>query len=125
MQIRSAFRVRSLLAMCVALAALTGCQRHAPSAMASTAAPAEAGAFAWPASLKPFGDGFPRAGDSCRRLGESPAVSEYLDHTAVLVGCPGPADAAPAAALLSGGQGKVLTVIDGVTVISLPPNAAL
>lgn len=125
MQIRSAFRVRSLLVVGVAFAALAGCQRHAPSAVASTATSADAKAFSWPASLQPFGDGFPQAGDACRRLGESPAVAEYLDHTAILVGCPGPADAAPAAALVSGGQGKVITSIDGVTVISLPPNAAL
>ncbi len=125
MQIRSASRARSLLMVGLALAALAGCQRQSPSALASTAATADAKGFSWPASLQPFGDGFPRAGDACRRLGESPAVAEYLDHTAVLVGCPGPADAAPAAALLSGGQGKFITNIDGVTVISLPPNAAL
>ncbi|MDG2524583.1 hypothetical protein P6166_04325 [Stenotrophomonas sp. HITSZ_GD] len=125
MQIRSAFRVRSLLPICAAIGVLAGCQRQAPEALASAATPAEAKAFSWPASLKPIGDGFPRSGDACRRLGESPAVSAYLDHTSVLVGCPGPADAAPAAALLSGGQGKLISSIDGVTVIALPPNAAL
>ncbi len=120
---RAVFRVVSL---CIASAmAFAGCQRQTPAAVASTATPAAAAAFTWPASLKPFGDGFPHAGDPCRRLGESPAVSEYLDHTSLLVGCPGPADAPPAASLLSGGRGKLLTSVDGVTVIVLPPNAAL
>ena len=39
-------------------------------------------------SLPFFGDGYRFKGDACRRLGESPATAEYLDHTADLVGCP-------------------------------------
>lgn len=39
-------------------------------------------------SLPFFGEGYRFKGDACRRLGESPATAEYLDHTADLVGCP-------------------------------------
>ncbi|AXI45390.1 hypothetical protein C1J03_04660 [Sulfitobacter sp. SK012] len=39
-------------------------------------------------SLPFFGDGYRFKGDVCRRLGESDATAEYLDHTADLVGCP-------------------------------------
>lgn len=123
---RAVFRIACLFLFGALLAALAGCQRQAPAAAASTATPSGVpAAFAWPASLKPFGEGYPRAGDPCQRLGESPSVAAYLDHTSVLVGCPGPADATPAATLLSDGQGKAVANIDGVTVIVLPPNAAL
>ncbi|WP_227267541.1 hypothetical protein [Roseobacter weihaiensis] len=39
-------------------------------------------------SLPFFGGGYRADGDQCRRLGESAATAEYLDHTADLVGCP-------------------------------------
>ena len=77
-------------------------------------------AFAWPPSLVPFGDGYPAAGNSCRRVGESAATSDYLDDSAILVGCPGrPADPA-ATAILSATKGRVVAEVDGVTLISLP-----
>jgi len=132
------FRLVPIASLCVL--SLAACSRPQPAveSVATDRAAADSGnapaahlpegaapAFAWPASLHPFGDGYPQAGDACRRLGESQAVSEFLDHTRVLVGCPGPAEQPPAATLLSDGDGKVLATIDGVTVISLPPNAAL
>ncbi|RQH07586.1 hypothetical protein D1Y85_07935 [Paraburkholderia dinghuensis] len=76
--------------------------------------------FAWPATLAPFGNGYPKPGDRCRRLGESPATSAFLDHTATLVGCPGPSDSESAQAIVHGEHGRVVGEAEGVTLISIP-----
>lgn len=75
--------------------------------------------FTWPASLSPIGDGYPKNGDACRRLGESPATADYLDHTATLVGCPGGADSASVRAMLTDYRAYVVGKADGVTLISI------
>ncbi|HYG06903.1 MAG TPA: hypothetical protein VD865_10915 [Stenotrophomonas sp.] len=138
----SAIHTRLAVPALIAATLLCACQRDihqgaaatgAPTAATSTSSTANAqdsatnssSSFTWPATLRPFGDGYPNPGDPCRRLGETPAVADFLDHTTILVGCPGPADRPPAATLVSDGDGKVVAMIDGVTVITLPPNAAL
>jgi hypothetical protein len=69
-----------------------------------------------------MGKGYPKAGDACRRLGESPATSNYLDHMATLVGCPGTDDSASARAILRDQGGRVVGEADGVTLISIPTD---
>jgi hypothetical protein len=99
---------------------LAGC---APATEPSTAAqapeqrPAANPPAAWPASLNVMGDGFPSPGDACRRIGESEATVDYLDHTATLAGCLSADDAAKLG-------GSVLATVDGVTLVSVPVSAA-
>ncbi len=95
--------------LCIGL--LSACQRAEPTA---TDTPPQATLSESPApSLVLFGNGYPTDGAPCRRVGESEATSQWLDHTADLVGCP---DAASASTL----GGKIVATIEGVTVVSVP-----
>jgi len=67
----------------------------------------------WPDTLTPLGDGYPASGAPCRRVGESAATSNFLDHTALLVGCPTRGDAMQLG-------GKVIATVDGITLVSVP-----
>lgn len=97
-----------------AMLALSACNGEAQS----SSDPAEREGMATiPDSLAPFGDGYPAAGDPCRRLGESAATSNYLDDSAALVGCP---TRASADAL----GGTIIDTIDGVRLVSVPMGDA-
>jgi hypothetical protein len=91
-----------------------GCEGNSPGATAPKAD--------IPEKLRPFGDGFPAKGSPCRRLGESPATSNYLDHTRILVGCPGTRESAVVQTVVATG-GHIVAEIDGVVMLSVPVSA--
>jgi len=107
---------------CMAALLLLSC-RQEPAADTSEPGTPASEAFAWPAALSPFGDGYPKAGDLCRRLGESELTVNFLDDSAILVGCPGVPDDSAAAAMVAAG-GKVVAEAQGVTIISIPQGDA-
>jgi hypothetical protein len=102
------------LAMFVASTMLAACQQGDDTAANPAGPAAEA---SWPASLVVFGDGFPNSGDPCRRIGESQATMNFLDHTATLAGCLSAADAARLG-------GRIVGTVDGVTLVSIPTDPA-
>ncbi len=86
------------------------------SAAATHSTPAAAAATTAttiPAALAPFGNGYPTDGSPCRRLGESPQTSQWLDDSTILVGC-------PTSAAVQTLNGTVVGKVNGITIISIP-----
>ena len=102
-------------ACCVSALALAACSGAAEDT-SEPEAPVEEVAVI-PETLAPFGDGYPASGDPCLRLGESSATVDYLDDSALLVGCP-----TEAAAEALGGE--IVGNIDGVRLVSVPMGDA-
>ena len=98
---------RSILLLSACSIALAACAGGAEGDSADEATLAEI-----PESLAPFGDGYPNSGDPCRRLGESAATSNYLDDSAILVGCPSEASAEALG-------GEVVGNVEGVRLVSV------
>jgi hypothetical protein len=108
-----------------ALLAIAACGQ-APPAPADTSEPQQPvmQATVWPAGFVVMGDGYPNPGDPCRRLGESALTADYLDDSAILVGCAGAEGEAAAKALAAATGGQVLARVEGVTMITIPQGDA-
>ncbi|WP_233804755.1 hypothetical protein [Paraburkholderia sp. HP33-1] len=107
-------------------ATMTAIAFGAGGASASAQAAGTEKQFEWPASFVVLGNGYPHAGDACRRLGESAATVNYLDHMAMLVGCPGSSDSAAVRAIVTHERhARVVGAADGVTLISISTEGGL
>lgn len=74
----------------------------------------------WPMSLKPFGETLLPKGTPCRKVKESAATAEFLDHTAMLVACPGARSNIVVGKFIEANGGRVVADVDGFTLISVP-----
>ena len=68
----------------------------------------------FPDSLNPIGDGYPAAGDRCRRLAASPSIARWLTRYSELVGCPENSDADQI-------DGIKVGIVDDFVILSLAP----
>jgi len=64
-----------------------------------------------------LGDAYPAPGSLCRRVGESKVTIDFLDDSAMLIGCP---DSNAAKAL----GGRTVATIDEITLVSVPLRQA-
>lgn len=110
-----------MICFCALVAGCDGGSRGETSNAVADAAPV-ATSPEIPDKLHPFGGGFPSKGSPCRRLGESAATSNYLDHTRILVGCPGTRESAVVQTVVATG-GHIVAEIDGVVMLSVPVSA--
>ncbi|GAB93498.1 hypothetical protein [Gordonia rhizosphera] len=116
-------RFAQLLATAATFAtAVAGCSATSSevatsSTSATSAATSTAAEPTIPVMLAPFGPGYPNEDSGCRRLGESPQTSQWLDDSAILVGCT--TDAAARAL-----HGTIVAVVGGITIVSIPMGDA-
>ena len=103
----------------LAMLALAACNKPAPAADTSEPQAPATTVTVWPASLNVLGDGYPKSGDVCRRIGESMATTDFLDDSAILIGCPTSEPQAIAAV-----GGRQVGAVDGITLISVPQGDA-
>ena len=113
-------RYRDLLAssftapLCLALTAC-GSGEAPVASMRETESPTQALEFTstFPDGLVVVGDGYPQSGNACRRLGESKATADWLDDSAVLIGCPTEISA-------EGLGGEIVGNVAGISIVSWP-----
>jgi hypothetical protein len=96
---------------------------QAPAAHTSETETPATTATVWPSGLVVLGDGYPNAGDACRRIGESARTVDMLDDSAQLVGCPGGAAEVATLAIVALG-GQVVGSVANITMITVPQGDA-
>jgi ABC-type Na+ efflux pump permease subunit len=108
----------------LALAACGQTRSAAPDSGTSETQQPATTVIVWPTGFVVMGDGYPKSGDPCRRLGESALTINYLDDSAILVGCAGADGDEAAKAVMKATGGQVLGSVNGVTLITIPQGDA-
>lgn len=86
---------------------------------AGTPAPAHADTE-WPQALRPFGGGYPKAGDPCSKVGETAATAEFLDDSAMLIACPASRSSVLVRRFLDTTGGRIVGEVEGFALVSVP-----